>query len=135
LLLDRIAALMQNKENQEAKQGVKLNAVSGPYEPALSRRKMFIPAQNVRSMQCVSPPKRSAAEPVNLKTHRNPAKTAQRPFGLVRSRAHIFARISCVFKERVSHRLGRWFWCRTLSALPKQKDKYKSKTYICWIIS
>jgi len=49
-------------------------------------------------MQRVSPPKRGAAEPVNLKTHRNPAKTAHRPFGLVRSRAHFFARISCVFK-------------------------------------
>jgi hypothetical protein len=49
-------------------------------------------------MQCVSPPKRGAPEPVNLKTHRNPAKTARGPFGLVRSRAHFFARISCVFK-------------------------------------
>ncbi|MBS4058924.1 MAG: hypothetical protein KG029_00865, partial [Bacteroidetes bacterium] len=70
---------------------------------------MFIPTKNIRSMQRASPPKRGAAEPVNLKTHRNPAKTAQRPFGLVRSRAHLFARISCVFKECVSHRLGRWF--------------------------
>jgi hypothetical protein len=76
--------------------------------------KMFIPTKNIRSMQRASPPKRGAAEPVNLKTHRNPAKTAQRPFGLVRSRAHLFARISCVFKECASHRLGRWFssFCR-----------------------
>jgi hypothetical protein len=65
-------------------------------------------------MQRASPPKRGAAEPVNLKTLRNSAKTAQRPFGLVRSRVHLFARISCVFKERVSHRLGKWFssFCR-----------------------
>jgi hypothetical protein len=77
-------------------------------------------------MQRVSPPKRGATEPVNLKMHRNPAKTAQRPFGLVRSRAHFFARISCVFKECASHRLGRWFWCRKLSALPKQKDNHKT---------
>jgi len=24
--------------------------------------------------------------------------------------------------EPVSHRLGKWIWCRKLSALPKQKD-------------
>jgi len=85
---------MQNKENQEAKHEVKFSAVSMSYEPPLSLQKMLISVQNVRSMQRVSPPKRGAAEPVNLKTHRNPAKTAQRPFGLVRSRAHFFARIS-----------------------------------------
>jgi len=75
---------------------------------------MFIPTHRATSKQRVSPPKRGAAEPVNLKTHRNPAKTAQRPFGLVRSRVHLFARISCVFKECVSHRLGKWFssFCR-----------------------
>ncbi|MBS4062417.1 MAG: hypothetical protein KG029_18625, partial [Bacteroidetes bacterium] len=74
----------------------------------------FNPKHNATSRQRASPPKRGAAEPVNLKTLRNPAKTAQRPFGLVRSRVHLFARISCVFKERVSHRLGKWFWsfCR-----------------------
>jgi len=75
---------------------------------------MFYPTQNIRSMQRVSPPKRGAVEPVNLKTLRNPAKTAHRPFGLARRRAHLFARISCVFKECASHRLGKWFsfFCR-----------------------
>jgi hypothetical protein len=93
----------------------------------INLQKMFIATKNLRSMQRVSPPKRGAAEPVNLKTHRNPAKTAQRPFGLVRSRAHLFARISSVFKERASHRLGRWFSCRKLSALPKQKDNKQTE--------
>jgi hypothetical protein len=75
---------------------------------------MFNPSHHATSTQRVSPPKRGAVEPVNLKTLRNPAKTAHRPFGLVRSRVHFFARISCVFKECVSHRLGRWFssFCR-----------------------
>jgi hypothetical protein len=75
---------------------------------------MLFPKQNATSTQRASPPKRGAAEPVNLKTHRNPAKTAQRPFGLARRRAHFFARISCVFKECASHRLGKWFssFCR-----------------------
>ena len=59
---------------------------------------MFFPKQNATSTQRASPPKRGAAEPVNLKTHRNPTKTARGPFGLVRRRAHFFARISCVFK-------------------------------------
>ncbi len=83
---------------------------------------MFISTQNIRSKQRASPPKRGAAEPVNLKIHRNPAKTAQRPFGLVRSRAHFFARISCVFKECVSHGLGRWFWsfCRNKRTIKSQ---------------
>jgi len=27
----------------------------------------------------------------------------------------------------VSHRLGKWIWCRKLSALPKQKDNNKTK--------
>jgi hypothetical protein len=72
-------------------------------------------------MQRASPPKSGAAEPVNLKTHRNPAKTALWPFGLVRSRAHFFVRISCVFKERASNRLGRWFWsfCRNKRTIIK----------------
>jgi hypothetical protein len=75
---------------------------------------MFIPSHHATSKQRVSPPKRGAVEPVNLKTLRNPAKTARRPFGLVRSRVHFFARISCVFKECASHRLGKWFssFCR-----------------------
>jgi hypothetical protein len=38
---------------------------------------MFNPTHNATSTQRVSPPKRGAVEPVNLKTHRNPAKTAQ----------------------------------------------------------
>jgi hypothetical protein len=54
----------------------KFNALSVPNEAGLSLQKMFIPAKNVRSMQRVNPPKRGAAEPVNLKIHRNPAKTA-----------------------------------------------------------
>jgi len=85
-------------------------------------KKMFIPTQNIRSMKRVSPPKRGAAEPVNLKIHRNPAKTALRPFGLVRRRAHFFARISCVFKECVSNGLGRWFWsfCRNKRTIKSQ---------------
>jgi hypothetical protein len=29
--------------------------------------------------------------------------------------------------EPASHRLGKWFWCRKLSALPKQKDNNKTK--------
>jgi hypothetical protein len=70
------------------------------------RNKMLIPSLNVRSMQRASPPKRGAVEPVNLKTLRNPAITTP---VTVRSRSHFFARISCVFKECASNRLGRWF--------------------------
>jgi len=43
----------------------------------LNLKKMFLPTQNIRSMKCVSPPKRGAAEPVNLKIHRNPALFCQ----------------------------------------------------------
>jgi hypothetical protein len=56
---------------------------------------MFNSTQNDRTMQRVSPPKRGAAEPVNLKIHRNPATTTR---VAERSRSHFFARISCVFK-------------------------------------
>jgi hypothetical protein len=94
----------------------------------LKLKRMFLPTKNICSMKRASPPKLGVAEPVNLKTLRNPAKTAQRPFGLVRSRAHFFARISCIFKECASNGLGKWFWCRTLSALPKQKDNNNSKS-------
>jgi len=89
---------------------------------------MFNSTQDDRSMQRESPPKRGAAEPVNLKTYRNPAKTAQRPFGLARSRAHFFARISCVFKECASHRLGRWF-----SSFCRNKRTKKAKAVTTWI--
>jgi len=100
---------------------------------------MFTPTKNIRSMKRVSPPKRGAAEPVNLKTHRNPAKTARGPFGLVHRRAHFFARISCVFKECVSNGLGIWFsfFCRNkrtiktpCSFLTKMLPKaFESKIY------
>jgi hypothetical protein len=65
---------MKNKENQEAKHEVKFSAISMLSKFALSLQKVFIPANNVRSKKRVSPPKRGAAEPVNLKIHRNPAK-------------------------------------------------------------
>jgi len=38
---------------------------------------MVYQLKNIIPKQCVSPPKRGAVEPVNLKTLRNPAKTAQ----------------------------------------------------------
>jgi len=82
----------------------------GSNQKSSNPQKMFIPTKNIRSMQRESPPKRGAAEPVNLKTLRNPAKTARGSFGLVRRRAHFFARISCIFKECASHCLGKWFW-------------------------
>jgi len=69
--------------------------ISTGHQISESSNKMFNSTQDDRSMQQVSQPKRGAAEPVNLKIHRNPATTT--PVA-ERSRSHFFARISCVYK-------------------------------------
>jgi hypothetical protein len=87
---------------------------------------MFFPKQNATSTQRASPPKRGAAEPVNLKTHRNPAKTAQGPFVISKFNFTTFLPGFLVFSKLREPSFGQMVFV----LLPKQKDKKKATAVV-----